>query len=162
MKPQEEIKYKLIDVQPTKAVIVNSQRPNEQIQVGLSPINPRMTKIPMLPHLSIFVGLQTVLCFSLAAQSVERIEKREVVRRQHAMPSGEAALARGKVAMKEKNFVVAHEEFRAALTYLPDAVVSGRTHDEALEGFCDSGVKLAEQRIAEGKYGEAEGRCGKF
>ncbi len=35
LKPQEEIKYKLIDVQPIKAVIVNSQRPNEQIQVGL-------------------------------------------------------------------------------------------------------------------------------
>jgi hypothetical protein len=35
LKPQEEIKYKLVDVQPTKAVIVNSQRPNEQIQIGL-------------------------------------------------------------------------------------------------------------------------------
>jgi general secretion pathway protein D len=116
-----------------------------------------MTKIPSLPSLSILVGLQTLFCFTLAAQSVERIEKREVVRRQHAMPSGEAALARGKVAMKEKNFAVAHEEFRVALTYLPDAVVSSRTHDEAMEGFCDSGVKLAEQRIAEGKYGEAEG-----
>jgi hypothetical protein len=36
LKPQEEIKYKLIDVQPTKAVIVNSQRPNDQIQIGLA------------------------------------------------------------------------------------------------------------------------------
>jgi hypothetical protein len=35
LKPHEEIKYKLVDVQPTKAVIVNSQRPNEQIQIGL-------------------------------------------------------------------------------------------------------------------------------
>ncbi|MEY2438985.1 MAG: hypothetical protein QOI34_370 [Verrucomicrobiota bacterium] len=36
LKPQEEIKYKLIDVQPTKAVIVNSQKPNEPIQIGLA------------------------------------------------------------------------------------------------------------------------------
>ena len=35
LKPQEEIKYKLIDVQPTKAVIVNSQKPNESIEIGL-------------------------------------------------------------------------------------------------------------------------------
>jgi hypothetical protein len=35
LKPQEEIKYKLIDVQPTKAVIVNSQKPNEPIEIGL-------------------------------------------------------------------------------------------------------------------------------
>jgi hypothetical protein len=35
LKPQEDIKYKLIDVQPTKAVIVNNQKPNEPIQIGL-------------------------------------------------------------------------------------------------------------------------------
>jgi hypothetical protein len=35
LKPQEEIKYKLVDVQPGKAVIVNTQKPNELIQIGL-------------------------------------------------------------------------------------------------------------------------------
>jgi hypothetical protein len=35
LKPREEIKYKLIDVQPSKAVIVNTQKPNEPIQIGL-------------------------------------------------------------------------------------------------------------------------------
>ncbi len=35
LKPQEEIKYKLIDVQPTKAVIVNNQKPNDPIEIGL-------------------------------------------------------------------------------------------------------------------------------
>jgi len=35
LKPQEEIKYKLIDVQPAKAVIVNTQKPNDQVQIGL-------------------------------------------------------------------------------------------------------------------------------
>jgi hypothetical protein len=38
LKPQEEIKYKLIDVQPNKAVIVNSQKPNDTIQIG--PLGP--------------------------------------------------------------------------------------------------------------------------
>lgn len=35
LKPEEQIKYKLIDVQPTKAVIVSSQKPNEPIEIGL-------------------------------------------------------------------------------------------------------------------------------
>jgi hypothetical protein len=35
LKPEEQIKYKLVDVQSAKAVIVNSQKPNEPIEVGL-------------------------------------------------------------------------------------------------------------------------------
>ena len=33
--PHEEIKYKLVDVQPDKAVIVNTQKPEERIDIGL-------------------------------------------------------------------------------------------------------------------------------
>ena len=35
LKPREEIKYKLMDVKPTKAVIVNTQKPNEPTEIGL-------------------------------------------------------------------------------------------------------------------------------
>jgi hypothetical protein len=35
LKPQTEIKYKLIDVQPDKAILINTQKPNEQIDIGL-------------------------------------------------------------------------------------------------------------------------------
>ncbi len=38
LKPEEQVKYKLIDVQPAKALIVNIQKPNEPIEVGL--LNP--------------------------------------------------------------------------------------------------------------------------
>jgi hypothetical protein len=33
----EEINYKLVDVQPTKAVIVNTQKPNARIEIGFAP-----------------------------------------------------------------------------------------------------------------------------
>jgi hypothetical protein len=36
LKPVEEIKYKLVDVQPAKAVIVNMERPNERIEIGFA------------------------------------------------------------------------------------------------------------------------------
>ena len=118
-----------------------------------------MRKIPaihclLLPSL---IGLsQTLICLSSAAQAVEDISQREVHRRQTALPQGEAALVRGDAAMRAKNFTLAHEEFKSAVTYLPDAVVSGKAHDQAVDGFCKSGVALAEQRIAENRYAEAE------
>jgi general secretion pathway protein D len=108
-----------------------------------------------------FISALVALCLSLFAaasfaQSTETVAEREVHRRQSAIPQGEAALARGKAAMQAKNYTVAHEEFRTAVTYLPDAVVSGKAHDQAVEGFCKSGVTLAEARIAQGDYAGAE------
>src|SRR6266487_2028506 len=99
---------------------------------------------------------QGIVCLSGFGQNFQGVAEREIQRRQNAIPEGEAALARGKAAMEAKNFTLAHEEFRTAVTYLPDAVVSGKAHDKAVEGFCKSGVILAEQRIAEGRYVEAE------
>src|SRR5207248_7122299 len=97
-----------------------------------------------------------LVCLSSFGQNFQGVADREIQRRQTAIPQGEAALVRGKAAMRAKNFTVAHEEFKTAVTYLPDAVVSGKAHDQAVEGFCKSGVALAEQRIAEGRYAEAE------
>jgi type II secretory pathway component GspD/PulD (secretin)/tetratricopeptide (TPR) repeat protein len=102
------------------------------------------------------VILQVVFCSALWAQNIERISEREIARRQAALPRGEEALARGQLAMKEQNFTLAHEEFRVAVTFLPDAEVSGKSRSEAIEGFCESGLKLAHLKIAEGKYLEAE------
>jgi hypothetical protein len=36
LKLAEEINYKLVDVQPNKVVIVNTQRPNARIEVGFA------------------------------------------------------------------------------------------------------------------------------
>ena len=106
--------------------------------------------------LTLIAAWLSLLCATSFAQTADTVAEREVQRRQSAIPQGEAALARGKAAMKAKNFTVAHEEFRTALVYLPDAVVSGKAHDEAVEGFCKSGVILAEARIAQADYAGAE------
>src|SRR5437763_4041043 len=93
------------------------------------------------------------------AQDTNAIAKGEAARREAALPRGQEALGRAKAAMVEGNYTVAHEEFRLALNFLPDAVVSEKSHDAAVQGFCASGLKLAEQKIAEGKFGEAEAIC---
>src|SRR5262249_3550927 len=43
-----------------------------------------------------------------------------------------------------------------AISYLPDSVVSGKGHDEAADGICKSGTKLAEAHISQGDSAGAE------
>ncbi|MEP6709405.1 MAG: hypothetical protein ABJB32_04670, partial [Verrucomicrobiota bacterium] len=90
------------------------------------------------------------------AQNVQNIAEREIARRQAGVAQGKAALERGQDAMKKKDFAKAHEEFRTAVDFLPDALATAQLHDEAVNGFCDSGVKLAQERVAQGKAGEAD------
>ena len=84
------------------------------------------------------------------------IAEHEIARRQAGVVQGQAALERGKLALQAKDFARAHDEFRVAVNFLPDALTTAAEHDAAVAGFCESGVKLTEQRIAEGKYAEAE------
>jgi general secretion pathway protein D len=105
------------------------------------------------------IFIASVLVFAggnLTAQDVHKIAEREVARRQHEIGKGEAALAKGRAAMEAKDFARAHAAYRTAIDLLPDAVATSRAHDEAVRGFCESGVKLAEQRLAENKHAEAE------
>ena len=90
------------------------------------------------------------------AQDVHSIAEREVMRRQQGIGHGEATLIQAKAAMDARDYVRAHDAYRAACSFLPDGTASNNAHIEALRGFCESGVKLAETRIAEGRYGEAE------
>ncbi len=105
---------------------------------------------------SFVIFCSSLLSTSAFAQNAENIADREVQRRQAAIPEGEAALARGKSALRSRNYTVAYQEFKTAIAYLPDAVVSGRAHDEAADGVCKSGTVLAEARIAQGDHAGAE------
>ena len=134
-------------------------------KLACSPPNPQWSPpmTSLFPHCTVVLALATVFatwisgrCF---AQDITHVADREAARRQAALPQGAAALARGKAAMTARNFAVAHEEFRLAVSLLPDAVIGGKAHDEAVSGFCASGIKLAEQRIAEAKFAEAEAIC---
>jgi general secretion pathway protein D len=111
------------------------------------------------PNPLLMLAILSAICATTFAQNTNTVAAREAARRQAALPRGQEALGRAKEAMAERNYTVAHEEFRLALTFLPDAVISEKSHDEALNGFCVSGLKLAEQKIAEGKYGDAETIC---
>src|SRR5438045_8660601 len=88
-----------------------------------------------LVSVSLIVASQLIFGFALAAQNVDRISKREVERRQAALPSGVAALARAQAAIQAQNYAVAHDEFRSALNSLPDAINSAKRHEEPVHRF---------------------------
>src|SRR5690349_14224005 len=74
-----------------------------------------------LPFLAMCLSL---VCATSFAQDSDNVAEREVQRRQAAMPQGEAALKRGKTAMKAKNYTLANQEFKTAVGSLPDSVIS--------------------------------------
>src|SRR4030088_1230629 len=104
--------------------------------------------LPRWSLVSLALALPFFVCSTALTQNTNTVAEREAARRQAALPRGQEALGRAKAAMAEGNYTVAHEEFRVALTFLPDAVISEKSHDEALNGFCASGMKLAEQKVA--------------
>ena len=140
--------------------------PPESLMKSFKQKETKLTKVGFLGGLPQILVLFVIFsfiatCFSLfcatgLAQDPDSVAEREVQRRQSSIPQGEAALARGKTALQQKNITLAHEEFKTAVRYLPDSVVSGKAHDEAVEGFCKTGVILAEARIAQGDYAGAE------
>jgi general secretion pathway protein D len=123
----------------------------------------KLTKIGVLTGLPrifvsfvIFCNCLFFFCAMSFAQTPDNVAEREVQRRQSAMPQGEAALKRGKTAMKARNYTLANQEFKTAAGSLPDSVMSGKAHDEAVDGVCKSGVSLAQTRITQGDYAGAE------
>ena len=117
--------------------------------VSKTPARIIVTSTLTLVALSIFPA-------GVLAQDAEQIAQQEVQRRQASLSEGQAALTRAKAAMSEKNFAVAHDEYRTALSLMPDGAVAASGRQEAVEGFCQSGAKLAEQRIAEGRQADAQ------
>lgn len=109
----------------------------------------------ILPPLArVFIsGLIACAPLLVCAQNVETITQREVARRQARVPRGEEALARAQNELRARQFAQSHEDFRIALTLLPAGESS---YSRAMKGFCESGVKLAQQRMADGQYAEAE------
>ncbi len=95
----------------------------------------------------------------MIAQDIETVAQREIARRQAGLPQGNEALARAQASMQAGDYVQAHQDYRIAVTYLPDAAVSGQARAQAVRGFAESGVKVAERRVQEGKYAEAEAIC---
>ncbi len=88
--------------------------------------------------------------------STQTTVERELARRREETVRGEDAVAKGDRAMKDRDYETAFAQYRLACTEIPNSKNTGRLYSRALHGFCDAGIALAEQRITEGRYADAE------
>jgi esterase/lipase superfamily enzyme len=81
---------------------------------------------------------------------------RDLTRRTLAPSPSELALGRARVAMAAQDFATAYKEYRAAADSARGVAGLEKVRAEAVRGLSESGVKLAQQRKAQGKIPEAE------
>jgi general secretion pathway protein D len=99
------------------------------------------------------------LCTALSpAQQtgVQATAEREI-RRQEAMADyAQTAVNKGTEAMMNQDYESAFAYFKSAVDVLPSSGPATQSvREAALDGFCRAAVKLAEQRISEGRYQDA-------
>ncbi|MEP6673383.1 MAG: Amuc_1098 family type IV pilus outer membrane protein, partial [Chthoniobacter sp.] len=88
--------------------------------------------------------------------SVESVAEREKARRADYETRGRNAIDSGNAAMKDKDYEKATAYFKNACDIIPNAPNSQSLYNTALHGFCEASTRLAEQRITEGRYADAE------
>lgn len=87
---------------------------------------------------------------------VQSVAEREIARRQEYARRSEEYIAAGDKAMREKDYETAISNYRTVCDMLPESEATHEIRQHALKGFCDASVALAKQRIAEGRYGDAQ------
>ncbi len=123
-----------------------------------------MTKPPLAKTIASLLSL-AILTPTLTlprqgyAASTESTAARELARRNDYTIRGEAAIETGARAYKDKDYETAVAQYKLATDIVPNAPNSQRLYNKALDGFCNASMKLADQRIAEGRYADAENLC---
>ena len=93
----------------------------------------------------------------LRADSIHGLVERELVRRQGSVGEANELIAAGHEFMVKKDYESAQAEYRIALDKLPETQKASAKHRKvARDGFASASVKLAEQRIEEGRFDDAE------
>jgi general secretion pathway protein D len=90
-----------------------------------------------------------------AADAPESTVEREITRRRDYLERGKQAIKAGDRALKDKDYEKAVAQYRLACDLVPNAPNTRKLYRDALDGFCEAGVDLARQRIAEGRYADA-------
>jgi len=93
----------------------------------------------------------------VSTSSVEAQAEFEIAqRRAMAADFAPQAMARGSEALAVRDYEKAFTEYRAAVDAIPNAAETKELRKVALDGFTKAAMGLAEQRIAEGRWEDAE------
>ncbi|MEQ1860035.1 MAG: Amuc_1098 family type IV pilus outer membrane protein [Chthoniobacteraceae bacterium] len=102
------------------------------------------------------LALQAMIPTAAHGQSAQSAAEREQARRRDYVRRGEDSLKTAGQAMKDKDYEKAVSFYKLACDLVPNSPNTHGLYAEAISGFCKSSVRYAEQRIAEGRYGDAQ------
>ncbi len=91
-----------------------------------------------------------------SGSSVGTAAERERLRRYEYLERGKAALAAGQKALRDKDYETAVSQYKLACDLIPNSPNTQAIYADALHGFCTASCRFAEQRIAEGRYLDAQ------
>jgi len=89
----------------------------------------------------------------------ESVANRTIARKEADIRRAKAAMESGDAAMKERDYETAFAQYKEACDLLPESQVTHHLRREALDGLDDAACSLAEQRISEGRYEDAQNLC---
>ena len=117
-----------------------------------------MTKPPLATTISSLLVASMLITptVAFAAGGVQSAAQRETERRRDYENRGGQMIENGDRAMKVRDYEKATAFYKNACDLIPNAYLTQRSYYRALRGFCDASCKLAEQRITEGRYADAE------
>ena len=106
----------------------------------------------------LFLTLTSAFSCPLSAQypGVQSTVERQIQTLEQKKNYAEGFIAEADAKIKESDFAIAYARYKSAVDILPrggSAVDS--TRQAALDGFCGAAVKLANQRVSQGRYDDA-------
>jgi general secretion pathway protein D len=122
-----------------------------------TPTTPAMLKPPLATTISSLLVCSLIGAPALTfAASVENTAQAERARRADYERRGHEAIANGDKAMKARDYEKAVAYYKSACDIIPNAPLSEGLYNHALHNFCEVSCDLAEQRLTEGRYLDAE------
>ena len=128
-----------------------------------------MTQKKLVPSLllaataAIFIPITFPIDSALAQYSgrVENVADREIARRQDRVTQADAAIQAGDANYSNDEYDEAAAQYKLALDLIPDSLASADARQTALDKFTKASLKLAEQRINEGRFADAQAVIGR-
>ncbi len=111
-----------------------------------------------LQILTALTAASVILCpTSYGQQSrVQGVAEQEIRRQEQLKNYAQEAIDRGNKAMAGQDYESAWSEYKSAVDVLPSGgAATQATREAAMNGFSQAAVKLAEQRISEGRFQDA-------
>ena len=117
-----------------------------------------MTRPPLATAISSLLAASMIITpsFALAEGGVQGAAEKELLRRQDYQRRGEQMLENADAAMKVRDYEKATASYKFSCDFIPNSELTRASYDRALRGFCAASCRLAEQRISEGRYADAE------